>query len=72
MLSKHLKEPSTFTLLSLVIMWITYMCGSCHAIPGTPREFWGTAVTDWPEAPKGNDAEITALCQRISLYLLAP
>ena len=40
--------------------------------PGTPREFWGTAVTDWPKAPKGNEAKITTLCQRISPYLLAP
>ena len=37
--------------------------------PGTPREFWGTAVTDWPEAPRGNEAVITALCQRIRAHL---
>ncbi|AEV38878.1 HIT family hydrolase [Pseudovibrio sp. FO-BEG1] len=25
---------------------------------GTPREYWGTKVTEWPEAPKGGHSEM--------------
>jgi histidine triad (HIT) family protein len=37
--------------------------------PGTPREYWGTRVDEWPEAPKGGAQEIAALCERIRVHL---
>jgi histidine triad (HIT) family protein len=37
--------------------------------PGTPREYWGTRVDEWPEAPKGGPQEIAALCERIRNHL---
>jgi len=37
--------------------------------PGTPREYWGTKVDEWPEAPYGDAEEITRLCDRIRLAL---
>ena len=33
--------------------------------PGTPREFWGLRVDEWPDAPKGGVAEIDALSDRM-------
>lgn len=39
--------------------------------PGTPREFWGMRVDEWPGAPKGNEAEITDLCNRLRAALSA-
>lgn len=33
--------------------------------PGAPREYWGTHVDEWPEAPRGGSQEIAALCRRI-------
>jgi diadenosine tetraphosphate (Ap4A) HIT family hydrolase len=33
--------------------------------PETPPEYWGLAVTDWPDAPRGGAAEIAALCDRL-------
>ena len=33
--------------------------------PGTPREFWGRPVADWPGARRGDRAEIAALCERV-------
>ena len=33
--------------------------------PGTPREYWGLRVDEWPDAPKGGVCEIEALCDRI-------
>ncbi|MBV9258477.1 MAG: HIT family protein [Ktedonobacteraceae bacterium] len=37
--------------------------------PGTPREYWGTHVDEWPDAPRGSEAEIAALCERLRTYL---
>ena len=37
--------------------------------PGTPREYWGSKVDDWPDAPKGNEAEIAQVADRIRAYL---
>jgi diadenosine tetraphosphate (Ap4A) HIT family hydrolase len=37
--------------------------------PGTPREYWGTRVDEWPEAPRGGPPEIEALCRRLSGWL---
>jgi len=39
--------------------------------PGTPREFWGLRVTDWPDAPRGGEAEIRALCDRLRAAVAA-
>jgi diadenosine tetraphosphate (Ap4A) HIT family hydrolase len=37
--------------------------------PGTPREFWFTRVDEWPEAPTGGPAEISALTDRLRPHL---
>lgn len=38
--------------------------------PNTPEEFWGPfAVSNWPKAPMGDNAEVTELCNRIKDYL---
>lgn len=33
--------------------------------PGTPPEYWGMKVDEWPDAPKGGPEEIAMLCERI-------
>lgn len=33
--------------------------------PGTPREYWWTKVDEWPGAPRGGEAEIVALLDRL-------
>lgn len=33
--------------------------------PGTPREFWGVRVGQWPDAPRGDIDDITAVCDRL-------
>lgn len=33
--------------------------------PGTPREFWGTRVDEWPGAPRGDAQQVAALCERL-------
>ncbi len=37
--------------------------------PGTPRDYWGMRVNEWPDAPQGGPPEIDALCQRLREYL---
>jgi diadenosine tetraphosphate (Ap4A) HIT family hydrolase len=37
--------------------------------PGTPREYWGMRVDEWPQAPRGGPEQIAALCGRIRAYL---
>jgi len=37
--------------------------------PGTPQEYWGMHVAEWPEAPTGGAEEIAALCERLRLHL---
>ena len=37
--------------------------------PGTPREYWGLRVVEWPLAPRGGTEEIATLCKRIREYL---
>ena len=37
--------------------------------PGTPKEYWGTKVDEWPEAPLGNATEIQTFCDQIRLEL---
>jgi histidine triad (HIT) family protein len=33
--------------------------------PGTPREYWWARVDEWPDAPRGGEAEIAALVARL-------
>lgn len=33
--------------------------------PGTPRDYYGPRIDEWPEAPRGGPAEIAALCERL-------
>jgi histidine triad (HIT) family protein len=33
--------------------------------PGTPREYWWTRVDEWPDAPRGGEAEISELLDRL-------
>ena len=33
--------------------------------PGAPREYWGPRVDDWPEAPRGGEAEIAQVAARV-------
>lgn len=37
--------------------------------PGTPREYWGVRVDEWPGAPFGDAEEIAKLCDQIRLEL---
>jgi len=37
--------------------------------PGTPKEYWGTKVDEWPEAPFGDAQEIGKFCDRIRMEL---
>ena len=37
--------------------------------PGTPHEYWGTHVNKWPQARRGNAAEIGVLVQELRGYL---
>lgn len=39
--------------------------------PGTPREFWGLNVDDWPDAPRGGLKEIGELCEKVREALQA-
>lgn len=36
--------------------------------PGAPREYWGPKVDDWPEAPRGGEAEIAQVAARLRAY----
>jgi len=36
--------------------------------PGTPREYWGPRVDEWPGAPRGGQAEIARVCARLGAY----
>jgi diadenosine tetraphosphate (Ap4A) HIT family hydrolase len=33
--------------------------------PGTPREYWGVRVDEWPEAPRGGPTEMANICERL-------
>ena len=37
--------------------------------PGTPREYWPMRLAEWPAAPKGDAAQIAALCERVRARL---
>ena len=33
--------------------------------PGTPSEYWGFKIKEWPDAPVGDAQQIHALCERV-------
>lgn len=37
--------------------------------PGTPKEYWGTKVDEWPEAPFGDAQEIGKFCDQVRMEL---
>ncbi len=37
--------------------------------PGAPREYWWPRTTEWPDAPRGGEPEITALVAALRGYL---
>lgn len=37
--------------------------------PGTPREYWGVRVDEWPAAPRGGQEQIQSLCDRLRARL---
>ncbi len=38
--------------------------------PGTPPEYWGTRVDEWPDGPRATSKEIEELCGRVRNFLL--
>ncbi len=36
---------------------------------GTPREFWGLRVLEWPGAPRGREKEVAELCARLRKFI---
>jgi diadenosine tetraphosphate (Ap4A) HIT family hydrolase len=38
--------------------------------PGTPPEYWGLRLWDWPDAPRGGPSERSALCDRLRSTLI--
>jgi histidine triad (HIT) family protein len=39
--------------------------------PGAPREYYGSRVDEWPDAPRGGSEAITAVCDRLRAWLAA-
>lgn len=39
--------------------------------PGTPREYWGVRVNEWPDARRGTAADIAELVARLREFLAA-
>ncbi|GHB30837.1 hypothetical protein GCM10007094_19090 [Pseudovibrio japonicus] len=39
---------------------------------GTPREYWGIKVTQWPDAPKGGHTEMTQFVSRLKALTNEP
>jgi histidine triad (HIT) family protein len=37
--------------------------------PGTPRAYWGSRIGEWPDAPRGDAAEVAAVCERLRTWL---
>jgi diadenosine tetraphosphate (Ap4A) HIT family hydrolase len=37
--------------------------------PGTPHAYWGAHINEWPDAPRGDATEITAVCERLRSWL---
>jgi len=38
--------------------------------PDAPREYWGSKVDEWPEAPKGAEAKIEQVAERLRKFLM--
>ncbi|GHO70943.1 HIT family protein [Ktedonobacter sp. SOSP1-52] len=38
--------------------------------PGTPRDYWGVRVPEWPDAPQGDAQHVVLLCERVRDYLI--
>lgn len=38
--------------------------------PDAPREYWGPKVDEWPEAPKGAEAKIEQVAERLRNFLM--
>jgi len=39
--------------------------------PGAPREYWGPKVDEWPDAPRGNAAQLAQVATRLRAFLHA-
>jgi histidine triad (HIT) family protein len=39
--------------------------------PGTPREYWGLQVDEWPGARRGDESEIAALVRKLRAHIRA-
>ncbi|PKN89932.1 MAG: HIT family protein [Chloroflexi bacterium HGW-Chloroflexi-4] len=37
---------------------------------GAPREYWGSKVDEWPDAPKGSEEELTKLTSLLRQYMI--
>ncbi len=37
--------------------------------PGTPRDYWGLRLDEWPEAPRADHQAITQVCERVRDFL---
>ncbi len=37
--------------------------------PGTPRQYWGVHVDEWPDGPRADAQEIEALCTKLRSFL---
>jgi histidine triad (HIT) family protein len=40
--------------------------------PGTPRDYWWPRLDEWPDAPRGGNAEVTQVVAQIRARLDAP
>jgi diadenosine tetraphosphate (Ap4A) HIT family hydrolase len=43
-----------------------------HLLPRyaeTPHEYWGVRIDEWPEAPRGDNQRVSALCEQLRAYL---
>ncbi|MBA4494062.1 HIT family protein [Paenactinomyces guangxiensis] len=38
--------------------------------PGAPREYWGVRIDEWPDAPRGGQAEIMTICEKLRESLI--
>jgi histidine triad (HIT) family protein len=36
--------------------------------PGTPREYWGARIDEWPGAPRGDARQVNILCDRLRAF----
>ena len=37
--------------------------------PGTPREYWGLDVFEWPNRPMGGQKEVEVLCEKMRSFM---